>query len=792
MKYSNWIVLPMLASGIFGLLGSIQTATSQNLSGRVTDTSGAPLVGASVSVPSLQRGTIADVDGRYRIERLPSDTLSVAFSFVGFERISRTVDLRRGDVSLDVVLREIVSTLGEVIVTEDRQRAALTRSTQSVGVIESDELNRTRGQTLGETIDALPGVTTLSTGPSIHKPVIRGLHSDRVIVVNGGVPQEGQQWGAEHAPEIDPFAGARIEVVRGAAGVEYGSGAIGGVVRIEDESLPYAHGFGGKVSLNGFSNSRQVAGSAELEGSSRALPGVGFRVQGSMRRAGDAATPDYVLGNTAFFERSGEVAIGYQNQSLELEGHASYFGTDLGVYRGSHFNTFASLDTVLALGHPPVDYSFSYEIDAPKQSIAHKVFALRARYLLAGGARAELQYGYQHNHRQEFDADRIGGRDPLARPAFDLALASQTLDGKLQSSPRDVLGGGVFGVIGVSGATQGNRSEVGYLIPNFRSYTGGAFARATYERSPVTLELGARVDHRRLRAFPREAGGRGDFVETNRDWTGLSGVAGVTWSFASAWSLSSNLLAAWRAPSTNELFSYGIHHGTAQFEIGAPDLDSERSTGVDATMRHFTSRVQFELSAYATGISDYIYLNPTGEIVVTVRGVFPEFEHAQTDALLTGMDAGFEYDLGSGFSFGTTASAVRGSTMDGGTPLLAMPADRLGLTAAYHLPDMKLLRDSEIELGSTHVRRQDRYPTRINDEGEVVPIDYLPPPPGYSLLQARFSGNLVVNTTEFQLSIAIENLLDTPYRDYLSRYRYFAHDLGRNVIVRLHVPLGAH
>ena len=776
---------------VIGLLGwLVVSAQAQSLSGRVIDTGGTPLAGANVTVPALDRGAVTGAEGRYRLPDLPSDTLTVAVGFVGYNPVTQRVDLRRGDQILDVTLNESLETLGEVTVQEDGVQEKLTRAPQSIAVLDAEALDAARGQTLGETLDRLPGVTTLSTGPSIQKPVIRGLHSDRVIVINKGVPQEGQQWGAEHAPEIDPFSGARIEVVRGAAGVEYGAGAIGGVVRIEDEALPRTPGWEGQVSASVFSNSRQAAGSLELEGSPAVVPGLGVRAQASLRRAGDARTPDYVLGNTAFFERSAEVAAGLARGALDLEAHASHFATDLGVYRGAHFNTFDALESVFEAGRPPVEYDFDYSIGAPKQDIAHDILALRGRLDLGAGARAEAQYAVQRNRRQEFDADRIGGRDPLARPAFDLLLTTQTLDAKAQSRVVRMLGGDAFGVVGLHGMTQGNRSEVGYLIPNFRSHDGGVWTRATWARGPFTVETGARLDGRRLQAFPRETDGRGEFVETVRTWTGASGALGAIWQFADSWSLGANASAAWRPPSVNELYSFGIHHGTAQFEIGDPDLGTERSLGIDATLRHVGPRIALEASAYATRIADYLYLDPQDEIVVTVRGVFPEFRHRQTDARLLGFDGALDVAVGHGFSFGLTTAAVRGTDTDRAEPLLAMPADRLGLTSGYGFPSFGALRTPEVELSATLVREQDQFPVRLDTEGDAVAVDYVAPPGGYALLSAGLSSELRLGATTVRLSLDIENILNTRYRDYLSRYRYFAHDPGRNVVLRLQVPLG--
>lgn len=112
-----------------------------------------------------------------------------------------------------------------------------------------EELSKTRGRTLGESMKELTGVTTLTTGNSISKPVIHGMHSDRILILNNGIRQEGQQWGSEHAPEIDPFIANKLSVVKGAQSVRYGANAIGGVVLVEPANLPDSSGVNGKLML---------------------------------------------------------------------------------------------------------------------------------------------------------------------------------------------------------------------------------------------------------------------------------------------------------------------------------------------------------------------------------------------------------------------------------------------------------------------------------------------------------------------------------------------------------------
>ena len=225
-------------------------AAAQSLVGEVMTTDGQPLVGAQVVVPSLQRGAVTNETGFYRLDQLPPGQLLVVFRFVGFATEERLVGIsEQGELTLNVTLSPVAVQFDEVVVTAEGQAdAMLSRSTRSVTILDAQELEDLRGQTLGQMLAALPGVTSLSTGPSISKPVVRGLHSQRLVVLNAGVAQEGQQWGGEHAPEIDPFAPARVEVIKGAAGVEYGVGAIGGVIRLEPAELPQSAPLSGSVS----------------------------------------------------------------------------------------------------------------------------------------------------------------------------------------------------------------------------------------------------------------------------------------------------------------------------------------------------------------------------------------------------------------------------------------------------------------------------------------------------------------------------------------------------------------
>ncbi len=778
-----------IASALAALSAALPTGAAaqpedslRTIRGYAYDAEGAPLPGVNVYVPAAGRGASASADGAFRVADLPPAAYEVVFSYVGFAKETRTVDLRAGDATLTVTLTAATLAPGEIVVTAERDEA-LTPGGLSAATLDAEELDAVRGQTLGATLAKLPGVTTLSTGPSIAKPVVRGLHSSRVLVLNDGVRQEGQQWGGEHAPEIDPFAAGRIEVIKGAAGVEYGAGAIGGVIRVEPLPLPEAPGVGGRLSTNAFSNSLQGAASLVVEGAPAAVEGLAWRVQGSARRAGSARTPDYVLGNTAFAERSGALTLGYDRGRLSAEAQISRFRTELGIFRGAHIGNLNDLRDAIARERPLGDAPFSYEIDAPKQRITHDVLSVRAGYALPAGDRLRVQYAVQRNHRQEFDAHRAYN-DSLAaldRPAFELTLITNTLEATFAHRPL----GRWIGKVGVSAMNQGNvNGRSGYLIPNFRALTGGAFARETWRGGPWTLDAGLRFDYRWMRAFPYDRSAR-EFERAVHRYEGVSAALGGVYEFAPAWSVAVNAGRAWRPPGVNELYSQGVHHGTARVENGSPGLGPERSLDLGATLRHDGERASLEMSAFRNRISGFVMLLPEAEPTVTIRGVFPTFGYAQADAVLRGLDGAAEVQALPFLRLGASASVVRGVNLETDEPVFGMPSDRLRVHSRLMLPEGRaagLVQRAYLDLETTFVREQTRVPEGVED--------YAPPPPGYALAGLQVGADFRIGAQTMTVSLGVENLFNVRYRDYLSRFRYFADEPGRNAVLRISIPFG--
>lgn len=265
------------------------------VTGRVTDKStDTPLDRATILIVGQQRGTVSDSLGGYVLSTTAGSTV-LEYRYVGYKTQRRTVILMN-DTTIHVALEPEVSVSKSAEIQAERNGRTMTSATSVT--LSAEELDRNRGQTLGETLAGIVGVDVLQTGASIAKPVIRGLHSDRVITMQSGLSQEGQQWGGEHAPEIDPFSPGKIEVIKGAAGVEYGIGAIGGVIRVIPKEVDFTKLISGSVLLNGYSNNAQGAASVNLEGSPIRNNDFSWRFQSSVRKAGDYRSPSYVVDNS--------------------------------------------------------------------------------------------------------------------------------------------------------------------------------------------------------------------------------------------------------------------------------------------------------------------------------------------------------------------------------------------------------------------------------------------------------------------------------------------------------------
>jgi len=265
------------------------------------------------------------------------------------------------------------------------------------------------------------------------------------------------------------------------------------------------------------------------------------------------------------------------------------------------------------------------------------------------------------------------------------------------------------------------------------------------------------VDARRLTA---EADTALEMGAQTRSATAWSGDLGLVWRPAADVAVSANLGRAWRAPTLFELFANGPHLGEARYERGDATLVPETGRSVDVGVRLGGRRVRAELAAYQHRVSDYIYIRPDTVFIDSLR----VYQYAQADAELVGAEASIEAEVVPGFTARARLDGVRGTNLTGHEPLPLVPPLRTGVSLAW--------RDA-LELDVDTYARQNR----------PNPLDI--PTAGYTLVHISVGREITLFGRAMRLDLAMRNVFNTSYRSFLSRYKEFALDPGRNLIVRL-------
>lgn len=623
------------------------------------------------------------------------------------------------------------------------------------------QLFQAAGLTLGETLKSLPGLNSIQTGPSISKPVIHGLHSNRILILNNGVRQEGQQWGTEHAPEIDPFIASKITVIKGAASVRYGSDALSGVLLVEPPALNPTQPVQGEATLVAGSNGRLGALSSRLEGKTGDFS---WRLQGTLKKAGNFSTAHYYLKNTGLEESDFSAAANYKKNNFTTEVYYSQFHNKVGIFEGSHVGNTTDLEAAFQRSRPITPSYFSYAIDRTYQQIKHDLLKINSTYTLKNGARLEAQFADQRNQRDEYDIDLPYSTDPniLKMPQISFKINTQTLD-LLYHLPTQKNFSGLFGV---SGETQGNVfNGIRYLVPNFRNYSGGAFAIERWAKGSWMVETGLRYDYRWLRVYKIDNTTLQTYHNTST-YSNATGTIGAAYRVNDKLSFTANIGSAWRAPSVNELYIDGIHLSAASYEKGDSALRSERSYNFTISGKYETEKFYAEAVIYDNIINDFIYAKPALTPITLISGTYPLFNYTQANVNLKGIDAEIRYKPLAKLTLDSKFSLVRGWNKTIHDWLIFLPADRLDNSIRWDIGSWY------ISPGVLTVFKQTRVPPNS---------DYVPPPKGYTLLNANIG---VQFKQRLFIDLSATNLTNAAYRDYLNKFRYYADDLGINVVLR--------
>lgn len=768
------------------------------ITGVISDENGLPLRDAHVHIAN--KTTSTDVNGSYVLSDIPKGKQKLYISFIGYHAIAETIEIST-DLTINRQLKLDVTKLEDITIQQLSNSKSESSNEQ---VLKSATIEKFSNQTLGEALKEVSGVSILKTGSTIVKPVINGLHSSRVPIINNNVRLEDQQWGTEHAPNFDINAAGKITVIKGASALQYGGDAIGGIVVIEPEVIK-KDTLVGKTILNLSSNGMGGSLSSSLQKGNRY--GWSWNALGTFKYLGDRETPDYVLSNSGNREQNFSGGIRFAKEKYNFNAMYSFYNAQIGIIKASHIGNVNDLYNSINNQQPSVIKPFSYSIDAPKQEVQHHLAKINFQRWLSENTSIDLQYAFQFNNRLEFDVRRTSATTKKA--ALDLQLATHTF----LADYKTVIGNWRL-KSGLNLGYQNNfaNPETGVrpLIPSYEKLDAGLYGIAVYKFDNATsLESGIRYDFSTIEATKYylksrwiERGYDAEFShfivgdEGNQwltkptfDYHNFTANIGFKKQLHHEMEWLVNVSLASRNPNPSELFSDGLHHSTGQIELGDLRLEKEQAYKFNTTFKKDWKLFQVQLNPFINRISNFIYLKPIG-FETTIRGAFPVWEFKQTEALLTGFDVNTKWTISNHFSHELGLAYVNGQNLSTDEYLIDMPPFVINNKIQYKNESWFNL---VAELKSELVFRQNHFPNYnfetniiVNNALTPVLVDISSPPKGYHLLHFYSEITFKINKkNSLTTSFSVQNIGNTTYRDYLNRQRFFVDEMGRNIQIQL-------
>ncbi|MFY0686754.1 MAG: TonB-dependent receptor [Cyclobacteriaceae bacterium] len=771
---------------LFGTVLGQTDGCDQIITGQILDlVTKEALPYATIKLVDKANGAVADENGFFKIESVCKTETHLEVRFIGYKPIVHHHDFHHADPVIYLAPDE--NQLESVVIENSRYEAIQSISVQKQAV---DKLSLVTSS-IGDLTERVSGVSMLSTGSNISKPMIHGLHSNRVLVINDGVRHAYQVWGQEHAPEVDPSHVDQIEIVKGAGTVKYGPEALGGVILYKAKRPEFDQSINGSAGSSYQTNGRAISSQLSVgQGYHR----FAWNVGGFGIYQGDLKAPDYDLSNTGKREYGASFNTLLHQPKFDLQISGSYLDQELGILRGSLVGNLEDLQRAMGSGIPSPTFLPSYEIQNPKQETEHGMLKSDLSVFLGDHA-FTFQYAFQRNLRKEYDVRR---GELNERPVINLVLLSNTFDSEWIQPTKGIWSGSV----GVQFFSQNSINIPGSnpvnFVPDYEVINSGVFTIQSLDLNRTTIDVGARFDFQSLVAA--------DTIREVTSYSNKVNYANATFTLGAKRivneniSLFSNIGSAWRSPNVSELYSYGYHHSRIQFGLWRyqfnPNISTPLNSVFDQTDRPVPSeqsvkwvtglevnqkKLNGEFIVYVNQIDNYIFLKPYG-ITTNVAGTFPYFIYDQTTALFLGSDWDIRYSHKQSLYSEMKISYVYAIEQRTEQAFLGIPPFNI----QYALDYEKGAWSANVNM--RYNSRQWHAPTVINpidfQNGslELRPneiFDFMAPPKSYVLVGSELN----YQKNQIDISITVDNLLNSTYRVYMDRLRYFSDAPGRNFTV---------
>ena len=792
----------MLLFGMVILYGFSCAQTHYDLHGSVVDENNKPLTGASVYLYPVKKGTITGADGDFVIDNLSKGTYEVEIAFVGYETLIDTIFLV-GNKTHKFQLDVKALSLQEVVVTDNYAETRKKEESLNIEIVNDDYLKQNLGGSLMNSLERLPGVTTIDIGSGQSKPVIRGLGFNRVVVVENGIKHEAQQWGADHGLEIDQYAVDNIEVIKGPSSLMYGSDAIGGIIDMKNRKIPAENGFGGTLDLSGKTNNDFLGASVSLFGRKKWFFA---NVRATWLDYGDYKIPaDSVdiysyraalyknhLRNTAGREQNLHLSFGIIREQFQSKFFVSNVNSNSGFFANAHGLEPRNVDTGL---HDESNRDIHY----PYQTVNHMKVINRSFYQWKK-LKIEYDLGFQRNFRQEWSQYVEHGYMPAMFP--DTLDFNSDLERQFE---KYVYSGNVKIFYQLSDKTQFNlglSSEFGdnhingrgFIIPAYRKFNMGSFIFAKYNISEKSLvQAGVRYDYGHISTseyydwFPTPVVENGvtskNFLQRsenlNRSFSNVTWSAGYNYN-PGKWSYKVNIGKSFRMPIAKELSANGVNYHRFSYETGDSGLSPEISYQFDTGIEYSSKKFAIGTTPFLNYFSNYSYLNPTSEHDRLYGNGNQVFYYTQSQVLRYGAEVHAHYELLKSLQLGIIGEYVYSEQMSG---------EKKGYTLPFSPPPAGIF---NIKYQKKKIRCIENAYLSVDYRVTASQNNIVPPEEtttGYQFVNLGMGGNIVFKNQRMNISMQVQNLFNTKYFNHTSFYRLInVPEAGRNFIINISIP----
>ena len=755
----------------FILLSQYALIAQNTIKGTITDENQSPVLGADIYIEQLHLGTTSDESGLFELDNIPNGTHKLSISFVGFNTENLELTISSEEKILEISMTPSVFHMDEVILSAPFNKL----QSENVMKIESksiETLKKAGAPTLMQGISNIPGVSEITTGTGIGKPVIRGLSGNRVLVYTQGVRLENQQFGSEHGLGMNESGIESVEVIKGPASLLYGSDALGGVLYLNPEKFAYQDETKVDLSQSFFSN---TLGSNTSVGFKTSKKKIKFIARGGLNSHADYQIPDGDrVTNTRFTEKDFKAGLGLNLDQFVTEFRYNYNQSEIGIPEGIE------------------EQSTSRSPDLPYQDLNTHILSLHNHFYL-NKSKIDLNLGYTVNNRKEFEDEHdhededhneeLANQDEDAHEeehgdeeaALDMKLKTFTYDLKYNLAKM-----GKFETIaGLQGMYQENKNfgeEI--LIPDAITNDIGLLVTSTVSiDDKSSLQGGLRFDHRNLSSssFIKEDHDMGSeeivIDGLDRSFSNFTFSLGYKNLFFDKLTTRINIASGFRAPNLAELTSYGVHHGSNRFEIGNPDLVSEQNFQTDLSLEYGNKHIEIFANGFYNVLNNYIFASPTGEVIEDNQ----IFEYIQSDANLYGGEFGIHFHPHpfDWLHLESSYETVIGKETSGDyLPLI--PANKWANTIRVEFNGSKKFNEIYTALVLDSFFEQNKV--SVN---ETVT-------PAYNLLHLRMGGKLVFDKMNIGMNLSFNNILDETYISHLSVLKNDQiPNPGRNIVLGL-------